>query len=117
MKKTPEEKLADLCQNIRQEIQHWKDLNQNGGSDPFWPDGCNMNLTRNHIVYYKQKIAEICEEKCIMLPDEFFYSLPPEVDTNYMARRNKKERMDKLKRDHNIVFANYSYDEYQISLF
>lgn len=52
MKDSPEQKVKQYCVKIRKEIQHWKDINQNGCNDPFWSDGCNMNLTRNHIIYY-----------------------------------------------------------------
>ena len=50
MIQTAEDKVKEYRQCIRREIEHWKDINQNGCSDPFWPDGCNMNLTRNHII-------------------------------------------------------------------
>lgn len=60
--KTTEQQIQDLRQNILDERNHWKYLNNNGCNDPFWPDGCNMNLTRNHIIYYRKQIEEICEE-------------------------------------------------------
>lgn len=53
MIQTAEDKVKECCQCIRREIEHWKAINQNGCSDPFWSDGCNMNLTRNHIIYYQ----------------------------------------------------------------
>ena len=82
MIQTAEEKVKEYCRNIQQEIEHWKDINQNGCSDPFWPDGCNMNLTRNHIIYYQSKIREICTENRLSLPDEYYLAVPPEVDVN-----------------------------------
>ena len=60
-KKTPEQEVEALCKSIRQEIDHWKNINQYGCSDPFYADGTNMNLTRNHIIYAKRQISEICE--------------------------------------------------------
>lgn len=50
---TPEKIVKSYCQHIREEIAQWKDINQNGCNDPFWSDGCNMNLTRNHIIIIK----------------------------------------------------------------
>lgn len=47
MIQTAEDKVKEYCQCIRREIEQWKDINQNGCNDPFWSDGCNMNLTRN----------------------------------------------------------------------
>nr|DAO59524.1 MAG TPA: hypothetical protein [Caudoviricetes sp.] len=83
--KTPEQKLKGLCANIIRERNHWSHINEYGCNDPFWPDGCNMNLTRNHIISYKRDIAELCEENGMPLPEEYFLKIPPEVDDNYMA--------------------------------
>lgn len=52
-KKTLEQELQELCKHVRQEIEIWEYINQNGCNDPFWADGTNMNLTRNHIIYDK----------------------------------------------------------------
>lgn len=59
---TPEQQLDLLCSQIIRERDHWNYINENGCNDPFWPDGCNMNLTRNHIISYKRDIAELCEK-------------------------------------------------------
>lgn len=77
MIQTAEDKVKECCQCIRREIEHWKAINQNGCSDPFWSDGCNMNLTRNHIIYYQSKIREACTEKQLPLPEECYLSIPP----------------------------------------
>lgn len=37
MIQTAEDKVKEYCQCIRREIEHWKVINQNGCSDPFWP--------------------------------------------------------------------------------
>lgn len=34
---TPEKKVKSYSEQIRKEISHWKDINQNGCNDPFWP--------------------------------------------------------------------------------
>ena len=36
MIQTAEDKVKEYCQCIRREIEHWKVINQNGCSDPFW---------------------------------------------------------------------------------
>lgn len=67
--------------------KRWNHLNAYGGSDPNWTDGCNMNLARNHIIYYKQQcINELAKEE---YPEEFYYALPEEVSQNYMARADE----------------------------
>ncbi len=37
----------------------------------FWTDGCNMNLTRNHMISYKRDIVELCEKAGMPLPEAF----------------------------------------------
>ena len=49
MIQTAEDKVKEYCQCICREIEQWKNINQNGCNDPFWPDGCNMNLTQKSV--------------------------------------------------------------------
>lgn len=74
-------------ESIRKELAHWKDLNENGGSDPFYEDGINMELTRNHIIWYRRK----CEEELDPdhYPEEYYLEIPPEVDRHYMAKASE----------------------------
>lgn len=110
--------IAEICQDIRKEVQHWKDINQNGCNDPFWPDGCNMNLTRNHIIYDKRKLEDMCLENSCPLPEEYYLATPPEVDNNYMANLKQKDRVKRIAQMGNApVLKHYRYDEYQLSLF
>lgn len=94
---TPEKQLTELCSKLTHERATWNHINENGCNDPFWPDGCNMNLTRNHIISYKRDIAELCEENGMPLPEEYFLKIPPEVDDNYMANLKQKARVERLK--------------------
>lgn len=95
-KKNPEQELYELRCQIVKERQHWKDINQNGCNDPFWPDGCNLNLTRNHIISYRKKIEMLCEEHKLPLPEEYYYKIPPVVDDNYMANLKQEKRVERL---------------------
>ena len=118
MIQTAEDKVKECCQSIRREIEHWKAINQNGCNDPFWSDGCNMNLTRNHIISYQRQIREICTENQLPLPEEYYLSIPPEVDNNYMANLKQKPRVERLRRTGRITTGcKYQYDEKQMSLF
>ena len=95
---TPEQRLKKLCKKIIFEREVWKHINEEGCSDPFWPDGMNMNLTRNHILSYRNEIAEICEECGSNLPAEYFSKVPPVVPDNYVAvTPRQKERIEKLR--------------------
>lgn len=95
--KTPEQELELLRKNLLHERAIWEHINKNGCNDPFWADGCNMNLTRNHILSYRNEIANWCEEHNLPLPEEYFLKVPPEVDDYYMANFNQKARVDRLK--------------------
>lgn len=98
MKRTPpEQELQLLRKKLLIERVRWGDFNEKGTSDPFWPDGCNINLTRNHILSYRNQIAKLCEENGFSLPFEYFLKVPPEVDDNYMANLEEKERVKGLR--------------------
>lgn len=93
---TPEQEIAQLRKDIVKELEHWQNLRECGTYDPFWADGVNMNLTRNHIIYYKMRLRELCQDS--NLPEEYYLPTPPEVDNNYLARTGKyfKERKARI---------------------
>lgn len=95
-KKTPEQEIKELREDIIRERNHWNYINENGCNDPFWPDGCNMNLTRNHIIYYRKEIEMLCEEHGLPLPEEYYLKVPPVVDDNYMANLKQEKRVERL---------------------
>ena len=118
IEKSAEDKVSECCRNIRQEIEHWKDINQNGCNDPFWSDGCNMNLTRNHIIYAQRQIREICEKNQTPLPEECYLSIPPEVDQLYMANLKQRDRVKRIFYGGKApAKKKYYYDEQQMCLF
>lgn len=117
-KKTPEQEIWELRVKIIQEITDWKYINKNGCNDPFWADGSNMNLVRNHIIYYKKQIREICEEYNLQIPGEVYIPTPPEVDENYMANLKQRERVNRLRREGDkLTTKKNNYSEEQLSLF
>lgn len=95
--KTLEQKLKEHRDRIIEEREDWKYINEHGCNDPSWPDGSNMNLVRNHILYSREKIEEICKETCMPLPEEYFLPVPPEVPETYMATLKQKERVKRLR--------------------
>lgn len=48
----------NLTEELAKSFERWEHLREHGGSDPFYADGGSMNLVRNHIMYYKQKMVE-----------------------------------------------------------
>lgn len=56
--KTPDQKKRSkqLGKEIRDSKKRYEDLRVHGGSDPFWSDGVNMNLCRNHVMYFRKQV-------------------------------------------------------------
>jgi len=116
-KQTPEQKISELAADIEREIAHWKWLNNEGGSDPFWQDGCNMNLTRNHVIHDKRQIFELCTANGLPLPDAYYLPTPPEVNDSYMANLKQVQRVKNLReRGEKITTEKTGFDENQMTL-
>lgn len=115
---TPQETIRNERKNIINFIRRWEDINKNGCNDPFWSDGCNMNLCRNYIISAKGKIREICESEGIGYPDEYFLPTPPEANNLYMADLRKfPERAERiLYGGRKAVTKKYSYNKDQLTL-
>ena len=73
----------ELGREIRRNLEQYEKLRVNGGHDQFWPDGVNMNLCRNHIIYIRKRIVEELDPGTY--PEEFSLEIPEEVNDNYMA--------------------------------
>lgn len=75
---------VELGTSIRESLDRWGYIKEHGAGDPYWEDGVNLNLVRNHIIYYKR----MCEEKLLPedYPEEYYLETPPEVDNKFMAR-------------------------------
>lgn len=76
------ERLSKL---LMDELEHWQEIFEHGCQDPFWPDGVNLNLTRNHILWYRHEIEENLKEEDY--PECYSLPVPPEVDQGYIADR------------------------------
>lgn len=76
----------NLAEELAKSFERWEYLKEHGGSDPFYADGGSMNLERNHIMYYKNKMVEEYGADYEKYPEIFYRELPPEVKDNYMAR-------------------------------
>lgn len=100
-KKSPQQELNVMRNYLLQEFQHHAYLKEHGGQDPFYPDGINMNLTRNHIIYEKRQIMELCSISGLDLPPEYFIPTPKEVDNDYMANLDQTDRVERLRQQGN----------------
>ena len=101
-------KSVDYAAALENSFARWDYIHEHGCSDPFWADGVNMNLVRNHIMYYKQKLSE--EATLFLLPEAYYREVPPEVDNNFMARpdeirQNAARSMQIIDADENLKFV------------
>lgn len=109
--------ISQISKQISSEIEHWEEMKDFGCSDPFWADGCNMNLTRNHIICYKKQIEEICVLNTLELPEEYYLPTPPEVDSWYMADLKSERAVKFKKHGEKIIHKKINYSKSQLVLF
>lgn len=80
-------------EELEKAYAQWESLYKQGGSDPFYADGVNLNLVRNHILYFKRQIEET--QPLYKNSETYQRELPPQVEDGYMARA--KEIRDNAK--------------------
>lgn len=101
-KKTAAEELQELVEECAERYALWKNQRATGVSDPFWSDGENLNLVRNHIKYAKHRIKEHCAKHGMVIPAIYYRPMPPEMPNDfyvvtgkhYQRRMELKERID-----------------------
>lgn len=71
-----------LEEELKEEFQHWDNLLETGGSDPSWPDGVNLNLIINHIIYNKQSMEASKAEA----PEIYHRRTPEKLPDNFMVK-------------------------------
>lgn len=82
--------LKACCEDMRKELARWKAIKEYGCYDPLYPDGTNMNLVRNHIIYDKRRILEITGLLNIAVPDAYYQvETPPKVPNSYLAKKGE----------------------------
>lgn len=87
-KYNPHKEIEECCNTLRTTPPKWIHHRDYGCQDPFWPDGINMNLLRNHMIYAKNTIRFICKEYGFLEPAELDIPIPPYVDENFFANPN-----------------------------
>ena len=111
-KKKPQ---TDYAAELQKAHEHWADIYKHGCHDPSWADGCNLNLVRNHIYYYRSKIEETMSPEDY--PAVYFKEIPPEMDRDYMARQdeiraNAKRSLARYKADPNYQYILRHQDDF-----
>lgn len=83
---------AQIREEVNREFEHWNALANGGCHDPFWPDGSNMNLVRNHIIYWygllRKKMSAPVQLSLFGDSEalEGERPIPPEVPEHYMVQ-------------------------------
>jgi hypothetical protein len=75
--------------NLQRSYMHHEDIIANGTSDPTWPDGCNANLVRNHILAAKRGLKVLHEVYGYPLPAGYFLPVPKKINPNAMFNNRK----------------------------
>lgn len=83
--------IQQIQAELEREYQRWNDIAANGCQDPSWPDGVNMNLVRNHIIYWNHLLEQRRNEDIqvtlfdsdVSTPEQC--PIPPEVPQGYMV--------------------------------
>jgi hypothetical protein len=109
MSNTEQENFAQL---LKDSFARWHDIFENGCNDPYWSDGVNLKLIRNHILHYKRKIGETMPRESY--PEEYYLPPPPEVENSYMAKPDEiryraRQSLQVYKEDENYKFLLLRY--------
>lgn len=104
-------KFSELSrEKILQEIancqERWNAIKKHGCADPFWPDGTNMNLIRNHIICLKKLLQEKDKPNVIQLSlfpssedlgdNGNALNVPPEVNGDFMSPESRANYPNRL---------------------
>ena len=93
MKKlSPEEMISSWALQCSVSYEQWQSIFENGCQDPFWEDGINLNLVRNHIIYFHRQMNDLCEEIGYLKPEICSREIPKAVDPHYMAGTKEIEK-------------------------
>lgn len=118
-----EDRMAALTGQLKKEFQRWDQLYHNGGYDPFWADGMNLNLVRNHIMGTKEAIEQVMKEEseelslfAVSYPDIYYRATPDEVPYDYMAkadeiRQRAAQQLALYEKDPNFQFILENHDK------
>lgn len=93
-------KEIDYQKEVDRSFDRWNEIAYKGAGDPFWPDGTNMNLVRNHIIYYYKKMDEDCGQLSMFeVSEEGRRPIPPKVSDNYMVIGGSHGKSAEFNRD------------------
>ncbi|MBR5279153.1 MAG: hypothetical protein IKU23_07820 [Clostridia bacterium] len=95
LNKKLEDELNKLVPMLEGRYKRWHEIRTDGCFDPYYTDGSNMNLVRNHILNYRSRIKTICETLGVDLPKVCTWDVPIEVSKDYMANPDQIRQIAK----------------------
>ena len=72
---------------LERDYARWEQVYGGIKKDPFWPDGVNANLCRDHILCGKKTNTELYPDA--EMPEIYYWSLPQKLPVEYMARKEE----------------------------
>lgn len=87
--------LEELVRELERDYARWEQVYMAGSKDPFWPDGVNANLCRNHILCGKKRIRELYPDAEIV-PFPVSWTVPFPVSWTVKMKKKQKETQDIL---------------------
>lgn len=82
--------IPELQKAVRDDLREWSRIHRKGAGDPGWPDGTNLNLVRNHVLYEQRQLRELCKaQKVRPCPIEAKLKPPRQVSEDYCAPKSK----------------------------
>lgn len=98
----------DYGKALENSYERWEHIYKHGCYDPFFEDGVNLNLVRNHIIHYKEMLEK--ESSLFAMPDAYYREIPPKVDSKYIARSdeiraNAIMSMQRIDEDNNLKYV------------
>ena len=105
MSKLPKTGVEELQKHVAacsKEYEHWKALRTDGGTDPNWSDGVNLNLVRTHIICAKKEIRRTCDKFGLTIPAIYYRPLPPEMPADFFVTNGKNSDPQRIARIMNL---------------
>lgn len=82
-----ERRSWDPVRVLEKYFGEWEDKYANGGKDPTWPDGYNLNRIRRQIIVHKQEMEQ--EYVAGAYPEIYHRETPPVVSDEYVAKADE----------------------------
>jgi len=103
----PRKQPSDHAAELQKAFDRWERIIAHGANDPFWPDGVNLGLLKNQILYHRAQLEE--NPTLFGFPAVYYREVPPEVEPGFMARADEiraaaKASLETYKADPNYQF-------------